>query len=243
MGATETRRSLGLSESEPIDIFRALRYVEGINIVRCPFGDSSNMSGLFVKKREVRLIVINTERSWGHQLFTAAHEFYHMKYNEGMSGSLCHAATFSDRLPEEYDADKFAANLLVPTSGLEYVIEKEFGDTKLGFPEIIYLEQYFMVSHKAMLWRLQEIGKLTNRERMQLSDGIKSKARELGYDTRLYEKTRDYEIMSGLSRKVREALERELISEGKAQEFLLSFGYDDWEEGGFAGNNDENMDE
>lgn len=243
VGATETRRSLGLSESEPIDIFRVLRYAEGINIVRCPFGDSSNMSGLFVRKFGVRLMVINTERSWGHQIFTAAHELYHMKYNEGMSGSLCHAATFSDRLPEEYDADKFAANLLVPTSGLEYVIEREFSDTGLGFPEIVYLEQYFMVSHKAMLWRLQEIGRLTNRERVQLSDGVKSRARELGYSTRLYEKTSDHEIMSDLPRKVREALERELISEGKAQEFLLSFGYDGWEEGGFSGNNDENVDE
>jgi hypothetical protein len=95
VGATETRRSLGLSESEPIDIFRVLRYVEEISIVRCPFGDSSSMSGLFVKKCGVRLMVINTERSWGHQIFTAAHELYHVKYNEGMSGSLCHVATVS----------------------------------------------------------------------------------------------------------------------------------------------------
>ncbi|HHV61695.1 MAG TPA: ImmA/IrrE family metallo-endopeptidase [Firmicutes bacterium] len=233
VAAVETRRELGLGESEPIDIFKVLRYVEHIIVVRCPFGGTSRMSGLFVRRGDIKLTIINTGRSLGHQIFTAAHEFYHIKYSEGMSGSLCQTGTFSERSVEEFNADKFAANLLVPQSGLEYLIEKEFGRTKLSLPEIIHLEQYFAVSHRVMLRRLKEVGRLTDQEAAQLADvRIRSVAREFGYSTRLYEKTSDYEVMSDLPHKVREALERQLISEGKAREFLLTFGYEDWEEGG-----------
>lgn len=235
VAATETRRELGLSELEPVDIFRVLRYVEHISIVRCPFGDDSGMSGLFVRKGKIKLIVVNTAHSWGHQVFTAAHEYYHIRYSNGMSGSLCHVGAFDHRSPEEYDADNFSANFLVPRAGLEYLIEREFGGSKLGYPEVIYLEQYFMVSHMTMLRRLEEIGRLTKKDSMKLSSGVMSRARELGYSTRLYEKTMDYEVMSDLPSKVKQALERQLISEGKAREFLLSFGYGPWGEGGDSG--------
>lgn len=232
VAAADARRELGLSELEPVDVFRVLRYAGHIAIVRCPFGNSSGMSGLFVRKGKTKLIVVNTARSLGHQVFTAAHEYYHIKYSNGMSGSLCQAGTFDRRSPEEYHADSFSANFLVPQAGLEYVIEKEFGKSALGYPEVIYLEQYFMVSHMTMLRRLEEIGKLTKRDSERLRTGVKSRARELGYGTRLYEKTMDYEVMSDLPSKVGQALERQLISEGKAREFLLSFGYEPWAEGG-----------
>ncbi len=235
VAAAETRRELGLGELEAVDVFRVLRYVERIDTVRCPFRDDSRMSGLFVRKGKRKLIVVNTARSWGHQVFTAAHEYYHIKYNSGMSGSLCRAATFDDRSPEEYDADRFSANFLVPRAGLEHLIDREFAGQELGYHEVIFLEQYFMVSHMTMLRRLEEIGRLTKKASTGLRSGVMSRARELGYSTRLYEKTMDYEVTSDLPGKVKEALERQLISEGKAREFLMSFGYEPWGEGGDSG--------
>ncbi len=235
VAATEARRELGVGELEPVDIFRVLRYVEHIDMVRCAFGDDSRMSGLFVRKGKRKLIVVNTARSWGHQIFTAAHEYYHIKYNSGMAGSLCRAAAFDNRSPEEYDADRFAASFLVPRAGLEHLIDREFAGRELGYPEVIYLEQYFMVSHMTMLRRLEETGRLTKKASTGLRSGVMSRARELGYSTRLYEKTMDYEVSSDLPSKVKQALERQLISEGKAREFLLSFGYEPWGEGGDSG--------
>lgn len=93
---TATRRQLGLGQLEPVDVFKVLRYVEHIDVVRCPFGEDSCMSGLFVRKGRRKLIVVNTARSWGHQVFTAAHEYYHIKCNSGMAGSLCRTGMFDD---------------------------------------------------------------------------------------------------------------------------------------------------
>ncbi len=224
VAAVDARRELGLGDLQPVDIFRILAYQEHISVVRCPFGKGSRMSGLFLRKGNVRLIVVNTCTSWGHQIFTAAHEYYHLRHSAGMSGSICVTGTFSERSPEEFDADRFAAAFLAPTAGLDYLIKREFGGGRLGIGEIIYLEQYFAVSHAAMLRRLTEIGKITRGELDEFRPEVISKARRLGFSTRLYEKTRDYEIVSDLPRKVREALERDLISEGKAREFLLAFG-------------------
>ena len=231
VAATETRRQLGLNESEPVDVLRMLQHVEGINVARIPFGDDSKVSGLFVRKGKTQLIVINTNRSRGHQAFTASHEYYHLRYS-GMTGMVCSAGLFDDQISEERDADEFAACLLMPASGIEHFLQTQFTDSKIDFYKLIRLEQYYGVSHQAMLRRLISLRKLSELEAREYSSGVMAKAREYGLSTELYEQTGDFEVRSTLGYEVARALKAGLISEGRASEYMTSFGLGLVDEGG-----------
>jgi len=226
MLAAQVRREWGLGDSQPVHIEQALWLLEGITVIRTPFGDSSSISGLFVRKEDTVIVVLNTNRTRGHQHFTAAHELYHVRYNEGMSGRACAASQFPGKQPDELNADKFAAHLLVPEAGLQYMLAKLGHRPTPDWATILQLEQYFQVSHRAMLWRLRECGYFRNRAEMErYAPAVIREARARGYDTRLYERDRSYEVISDIPEKVRICLERGLISQGKAEELLGSFGY------------------
>jgi hypothetical protein len=85
--AAEARRSLGVSASEPVDVIKLLREYRDISFVLRPF--VSDISGMFVRADRAEVIAINTARSLGHQRFTAAHEYFHLLYDEGMLGAAC----------------------------------------------------------------------------------------------------------------------------------------------------------
>lgn len=232
VAATETRRQLGLNESEPVDVLRMLQHVEGINVARILFGENSKISGLFVRKGKAQLIVINTNRTRGHQAFTASHEYYHLRYSRGITGMVCAVGLFDDQIPEERDADEFAACLMMPASGIEQYLQTQFADSKIDFYKLIRLEQYYGVSHRAMLRRLVSLRKLTELEARGYSTGVIAKAREYGLSTELYEQTGDFEVRSTLGYGVARALEAGLISEGRASEYMTSFGLGLVDEGG-----------
>ncbi|MGE5571699.1 MAG: ImmA/IrrE family metallo-endopeptidase [Bacteroidota bacterium] len=195
-------------------------------MIRTPFGESSSISGLFVRKEDTVIVVLNTNRTRGHQHFTAAHELYHVRYNEGMSGRACTASQFPRKQSDELNADKFAAHLLVPDAGLRYMLAKLGHRPIPDWATILQLEQYFQVSHTAMLWRLRECGYFRNRAEMDgYAPAVIQEARKRGYDTRLYERDRGYEVISDIPEKVTICLERGLISQGRAEELLGSFGY------------------
>ncbi len=229
--ALETRNQLGLSSHEPIDIFRALKYKQNISLVFLPFKGESKISGMFLKKDKVKLILINTEKTLGHQIFTAAHEFYHIKYSLGREGGACRAGVFDQNAVEEFRADQFAVNLLLPKEGLEFYIEKRFGEKALEMEDIIELENYFNVSHQCMVWRLQEINRFAKITADFFKEGVKNEAKMLGFSTKLYEPTYGNETMSDVPKKIKKAREKGLISKGKAKEFLLNFGYFEIAEG------------
>jgi len=229
--ALETRNQLGLSSHEPIDIFKVLKFKENISLVFLPFEEGSKISGMFLKKDKVKLILINTAKTLGHQIFTAAHEFYHIKYSSGREGGACKTGVFDQKTVEEFRADQFAVNLLLPKEGLEFYIEKRFGEKALEMEEIIELENYFNVSHKCMIWRLQEINRLDKKKADLFKEGVVNEAKMLGFPTKIYERTFGYETMSDVPKKVKKAREKGLISKGKAKEFLLNFGYFEIAEG------------
>jgi Zn-dependent peptidase ImmA (M78 family) len=226
--ANETRRTLGLSENEPIDILKILRDCLDVHLVFKPL--VSNVSGIFLRMGKTQMILINSSKSSGHQKFTAAHELFHLKYDEGLSHRVCTTGKFDgSKLEGEREADYFAANLLLPYDAVLDRIYKRHNGKKesLNMADVIDLEQYFRVSHQAILIRLRLLGFISNEQAEGLKGNVMVVARQLGYELELYRPTNEDKLISSYAEKAKTALERGLITDGKYEQFLLEAGYVD----------------
>lgn len=87
---------------------------------------------------------------------------------------------------------------------------------------IIDCEQYFQISHEALLYRLKSIGDITYNEFNLFKPKIKNNAQKRGYDSSLYEPyiSKNYTI-GNYVRLVEEVYEKNLISNGKREEYLI----------------------
>jgi len=221
--AIDTRNELGINLSEPIDvdILKVLRKKEKISIIVTEL--KGNISGFFLRKGDICLIVINSSRSFGHQRFTAAHEYYHFKYDKEMNGKICPINKYDDEYENEMEANYFASHFLMPDESLKYYVDKRIKGNKLNIRDLIYLENYFMVSHALMLVRLRLINIISDKEIELMKNGIIYKAAQLGYDTALYRNTKKKRtvIYSDYAELAEELLEKGSISYGKYEELLI----------------------
>lgn len=226
--ANETRRFLGLSENEPVDIFKVLHDCLDLHIAFKPL--ESAVSGIFLRVGKVQMIVINTTKSLGHQRFTAAHELFHLQYDVGLSRRVCITGKFEgNKQVGEREADHFAANFLLPAEALmERLYKRRHGNEgPLSLEDVIDLGQYFYVSHQAMLIRLNMLGLLSNTQAEKLKGNVMSTARLLGFGLELYKPTNEDRLLSSYAEKAKLALDRGLITEGKYEQLLLEAGYAD----------------
>jgi len=227
--AIDTRNELGINLSEPIDvdILKVLRKKEKISIIVTEL--KGNISGFFLRKEDICLIVINSSRSFGHQRFTAAHEYYHFKYDKGMNGKICTINKYNDDYENEVEANCFASYFLMPDESLKYYVDKRTKGNKLNIRDLIYLENYFMVSHALMLVRLKLINIISEKEIELMRNGIIYKASKLGYDTALYKDTKEKGTFkySNYAELAEELLEKGSISYGKYEELLIDGNFED----------------
>ncbi len=238
--AQELRESLGEDANSPVDIFSLANQIEKLTLVFYPLGE--NISGICVRDDEIRLIAINSAMSYGRQRFSLAHEMYHLFYDDESGYNIC-AKKLDPKSENERCADQFASYFLAPYKALRAAIKKIAGNGSLTMQHIIELEQYFGMSHLAMLWRLVSEGYLTTDKLDDYNSGVVSAARYLGYNDKLY-KPASPELQKrtyGYYLKQVEALQRrDLVSPGKIDELLIdafrddiAFGQDD-ENGGEA---------
>ncbi|WP_271629039.1 ImmA/IrrE family metallo-endopeptidase [Caldicellulosiruptor sp. DIB 104C] len=225
MRALETRKSLGLASHEAVDIFKVLHEIEGISLAFMEM--SEKMSGLFVRKGRAALIVVNSKKTLGHQRFTAAHEYYHYKYSKGAVSRICPIKKFAEDNPEEREANIFAINFLLPEEGVKYMFYKRTEGKTPDISDIIFLEQYFGVSHQFMLIRLKELNLITEKQEKDFSKDVIKKAREYGYSTQLYKNTsgKEIQVYSPYAELAKKLLDAGRISYGKYEELLIEGGY------------------
>ena len=227
--AIETRNELGINLSEPIDenIFKILRIREKISIIITKL--KGKISGFYLRKKDIGLIVINSNCSFGHQRFTAAHEYYHFKYDKGMNNKICPIKKYNDDYENETEANYFASYFLMPGESLKYHIDKRAKENKITIRDLVYLENYFMVSHALMLIRLKAINMISEKEIEIMKHGIIYKANKLGYDTELYKNTEEkgMVIYSNYPELAEDLLEKGIISYGKYEELLIDGKYED----------------
>jgi Zn-dependent peptidase ImmA (M78 family) len=227
--AVEARNELGAGHLDSVNIFKILKDRENISVIAVPL--KGNISGLFMRKRDIGLVIINSGRSLGHQYFTAAHEYYHLKYNRGMTGRLCTISKYDEDYEVELEANSFASYFLMPDDALRYYLNLRLRDSsrKPGMRDLIYLENYFAVSHALMLLRLKNMGAISEAEAEQMKTGVISAAVRLGYSPALYKDTaaQGMVIQSNYAELAEELLETEKITFGKYEELLLDGGYGD----------------
>ena len=185
--ANSTRNYFGEDANSPIDVFALAFNIENLSVVFSKLRDS--ISGMLYRGEHSSIIAINSEMSLGRQRFTMAHELYHYYYDENMGTVVC-PKNSNDSTENEKRADYFASCLLMPETGLYNRIEKIHEDHKsLTIEDVIKLEQFFKVSHAAMLVRLKEEKFISGKEYDKLKDNVKAKATMMNYDTSLYERT------------------------------------------------------
>jgi Zn-dependent peptidase ImmA (M78 family) len=221
--AIKTRNEFGLSNTESINIFEVLKYNRKISIIRMPI--ESELYGLFIKKGEAQAILINTNNSLGRQYFSAAHEYYHLKYEVNLNDN-------NEELEKE--ADTFASYLLMPREGLNFHLKKRLTNKEkenIDISDCLHLENYFKISHHALVIRLKIDKHIGKRKCNQLLDfNICKEARKYGYSLNLYSPTsldKNVLIESDYAELAEIALEKGKISQSRYSEYLLEGGYED----------------
>lgn len=224
INAINTRKQLGYDSTVPINIFDILVNEYDVLLLFKPM--DADFSGMFIRYKGEQAILINTDKSLGHQRFTAAHELYHLLYDDKLSASVCNVGRKSKDIREK-KADWFATHFLMPEYGITAWVRENCQNRELTIIDIVELEQYYKVSHAAMLFRLENLGFITQSQREKLSKGIISRAMSLGYEQeeiQLYLPTREKNVSSNYKKTAMIAYEIEQISEGKLKEILTEAG-------------------
>lgn len=216
--AVNLRRELGEDSMSPIDIFSVARTMKDLTTVLYPLG--RNISGMCIKGNKVNLIAINSGMSLGRQRFSMAHEFYHLKYDPDIAKNVC-SIVINGGDEKELEADKFASHFLLPSAAL-YNTLKECRN--VSFEQVVWMEQHFGLSRKAMLYRLKEEHRIDGSLYDSMQKDVQCSAARLGYDTDLYKATPFKKNMKTTGQYIRLAdklYREEVISTGKYEEILL----------------------
>jgi len=199
-------------------VYRAVSSL-GITCIKRPL--ESSISGATLKTNKVKVILVNSSKTLGHQNFTVAHEIYHCLYDDNLVSRACKTESFDRVSDSEQVADLFATHLLMPEDAIfnQLLLRKKL-DVKLTLADIINLEQFFGVSRKAMCWRLEDLKLITRDESDRCCVNVIQGARLLGKNTDLYKSTDDKAIISDYAEKASEALQKNLITESRYEEIL-----------------------
>ena len=228
--ASNLRKKLGEDSESPIDIFKLVQKIDNLTLVFHSLGN--NISGVCYKGKASNVIVINSDMSLGRQRFSLAHELYHLYFDEsGISSASLTTIGKGDE--NEKKADQFASYFLIPQSSLYGLIEsiKEKNQKKhLDIEDVIRIEQYYGVSHKAILYRLMEEGGIDSEDIKSMETGVIALAARLGYDTTIYYpsvKDKKKMVLGHYIALAEKLLDEEHISYGKYEEILLDGFRDD----------------
>lgn len=222
--AEELRKKLGQDNFSPIEPFKIVQVIEKLTLVFYPLG--KNISGVCIKGKTSNLIALNSDMSVGRQNFSLAHELYHLYYGEPGKSTVS-PTNISDKNLDENNAEVFASFFLIPQISLIEMVKKIHSENKtmkILAKDVIKMEQYFGVSHKAMLFRLKGENFIDDTELKEMKEIIvRKEAKKLGYDTTLYFSNEERKITTlghyiSLTNKL---FEKEKISQNKYDELLL----------------------
>lgn len=214
--ATEFRSDIGINHFDPIDFFPLITN-KIKNLTICFLNMDNNISGACYKFDSQKIMFINSNHSKGRQIFTAAHELYHLFYDD-TPFTICNINS-NDEI--EKNANQFASFLILPINALyNYKKEKNIKNWDLNL--IIDCEQYFQISHEALLYRLKNMGEIPFEDYDEYKPHIKYNAIHAGYDLSLYEPyiSKNYTI-GNYARIVEEVYKKDLISNARKEEYLI----------------------
>ncbi|WP_449241059.1 ImmA/IrrE family metallo-endopeptidase [Desulfoscipio gibsoniae] len=174
------RRTLGFVGDTPIasQIFTIL---ENMNILLLEYpikseGEKPAFSAVLMYSKESNeeliFIGLNTADYFDRQVFAVAHELYHF-YTK--TGSHLSRVAEEENLLAEAEANRFAAEFLLPESILEHIILNEFKDSSLKKVQIKTLLRFiarlqctWWLPYRSLVRRLKEIDVISNQQYEQL---------------------------------------------------------------------------
>jgi Zn-dependent peptidase ImmA (M78 family) len=153
----------------PVPVERLARSV-GALISYQPF-DAEDISGLLYRSTDAAPVIgVNSNNSKNRQRFTIAHELGHLLLHEGhdlilerlVRVNFRDATTSTATNEEESEANRFAAELLMPKDLLERALQVLLAGRPLSDLDFVRrLARRFEVSQQAMEFRLANLGMLT----------------------------------------------------------------------------------
>ena len=212
--AEQIRNRFSEDNRSAIDVFNIARSIKDLTLVLLPLGD--NISGLCIRMERSSLIAVNSACSRGRQNFTMAHELYHYFFSKKDSSNIC-PMNEDKNSDEEVKANLFASYFLIPRLSLN----EKMKDRKADIEMIVQLEQYYRVSHAAMLVRLAMEGYIKDKEKDSLQKNVIRSARSLGYSTDLYLSDNEKATYGYYIEKADQLYKKKRISQGKKEEYLL----------------------
>ena len=173
-------------------------------------------------KSDDMVVCINSNMSRGRQRFTLAHELYHLLFEDDQRDLIiCESSNKDD---SELEANIFASYLIMPYEGLERYY-KTNNIVRWTLEDTIRAEQFFQMSHHAMLFRLREQEFITKEECLNFRKVlIGYEARINGFSDDLYvqsDESKKYYSLGKYIRLVEKAFTENKISDGKRDELLL----------------------
>ena len=224
--AIRVREEFGISDvASTIDIMALVNDTKGITSVFHPL--TSRISGMSYRISKTNsMIVINSSMSYGRQRFTIAHELYHLFVQKNFNKVvICEQSLGVQKDDEEKNADTFASYFLAPFNELRKFIQTEIyneGEPRpLDVEDVVVVEQNFGMSRQAVLYRLCIDGYLSWDDIEPMKRDVIHSAKKLGFDDKLYRSTR-IEVTTGTYLElVSELEEKEIISGGKRNQYLL----------------------
>lgn len=182
--AERFRDENGLNLTEPVSLTSLLQRLGVLTIFKSL---TENISGISLKKDNLKFMMVNSDDTLGRQNFTICHELYHLFIQEDFVTMVCYTGVFNKSDKIEYQADLFASHLLIPEVGLIEIIPKEeTKKNKITLPTIIKIEQLYNCSRSALLFRLKRMGLIDGHLYDIFCNNVKPSAIKLGYGTQLY---------------------------------------------------------
>jgi Zn-dependent peptidase ImmA (M78 family) len=226
--AKDFREKNGYSSSEPISLQSLLVKLKVLTIFkRLDF----KFSGMAIKSGDNRFALINSVQTLGRQNFTICHELYHLFIQEDFQSRVCETAKFNKKDTEEYLADLFAINLLLPEDGvLSNIPREQLTKDSIELDTIIEIEQIFGSSRTALLVRLKNLGLLSHKKFNEYKKNVIKSALERGFDTSLYKPLNSKNIVSEYGKIAKNLFDDEKISESHYYNLMDDIGFNIWDE-------------
>lgn len=160
--AAKERARLGLSASSPVRDMRGILESEGVRIMAWPLS-TPKLGGCFIFSQRLGSFVLVKSNLGAYSAnmlnFVLAHEYCHHLIHRQQKGITCDP-TGNYRRPEEYFAQWFAANFLMPEEALvpRLITYMEQSGGVITAEIVMHLALDFWVSYTAMLNRMASKG-------------------------------------------------------------------------------------
>jgi Zn-dependent peptidase ImmA (M78 family)/transcriptional regulator with XRE-family HTH domain len=219
--AASERDRLGLGRLDPIKNLFQLMDEKGLRIFRVDLHDL-DVYGLSAFSRQYgACILLNSSNTMERQIFSLAHEYAHPLMHRAFFKSPEPMSTLESDHELELMADTFAANFLVPETGLREAFQRDVGTKAVTLEDIIFLKHHFRVSAEVMIRRLRELDLVSKLEADSLQQELdcrrepKKEIAPLSDDL-----IKEWQQTNRFDRLVKKAALTEAVSLGKLAELL-----------------------